>query len=85
MHARNGQHRFDAPQQVVKTLSRGGGHQTRLRFERRQPLACGRIDSVDLVEHDDARYLLGPFDVGEHVVDGVNLRERVGVRTVDHM
>ena len=25
VHARNGQHRFDAPQQVVKTLSRGGG------------------------------------------------------------
>ena len=57
----------------------------RLGRERGDAFARGLVHHVGLVERDDDGDVPHAFDVGEHLVDRVDLRERIGMRAVYDM
>ena len=57
----------------------------RFGHQRLDTFACGLVHTVGFVERHDRGDRLDAVDVGQHVVDGVDLGERVGMRAVDHV
>ena len=85
MHVRRRQHGFHLHTQLVDAFAGKRRYDVRFRHQRLDTLACGLIHTVGLVEHDNRGNGFDAVDVGKHIVDRVDLRERVRMRSVHHM
>ena len=85
MHIRIDEHRLDVGPQCVHALAGGRRNDMRIGCERMQTLAFGIVNEVGLVEHGDHRQSLHTVYGLQHLVHRVDLRERIGVRGIDHV
>ena len=85
MHMRDRQQTFDRGTQLVQSLTGIGGDDERIRLQCGESFTSRLVRLIGLVEYENTRNRGRAFDVRQHVIDRVDLRERVRVGAIDHM
>ena len=85
MHMRDRQQTFDRGTQLVQSLTGIGGDDERIWLQRGESFTSRLVRLIGLVEYENTRNRGRAFDVRQHVIDRVDLRERVRVGAIDHM
>ena len=82
---RDRQQTFDRGTQLVQSLTGIGGDDERIWLQRGESFTSRLVRLIGLVEYENTRNRGRAFDVRQHVIDRVDLRERVRVGAIDHM
>lgn len=77
MHMRDRQQTFDRGTQLVQSLTGIGGDDERIWLQRGESFTSRLVRLIGLVEYENTRNRGRAFDVRQHVIDRVDLRERV--------